>query len=113
MNREVFEQFKEEAEQARKAFRDRGTSGINMDGAFTMAPSRAQMRKVKDLQSKEFYVKKVLNFIEEQGGSTAGIVLHPVAWKIDIVDDTVYAFTVDGNKVECVYDEEGLKHLTF
>lgn len=113
MDREVFERLKEQADHAREAFRARGTSGIYMDGAFTMAPSRAQMRKVKDLQSKEFYVKRVLSFVEEQGGSTTGIVPHPAAWKIDIVDDIVYAFTIDGKDVECVYDDEGLQHLQF
>jgi len=87
--------------------------GINMDGAFTMAPSRAQMRKVEDLQTKEFYVKKVLRYIEDKGSSTVGIIPHPLAWKIDIVDDTVYAFTIDGREVECAYDDEGLQHLQF
>ena len=112
MNTEVFGQLKEQAAQARKIFKSR-ESGINMDGAFTMAPSRAQMRKVENLQTKEFYVKKVLRFIEDKGESTAGIIPHPLAWKIDIVDDTVYAFTIDGREVECVYDDEGLQHLQF
>ena len=106
MDREVFEQLKEEAGRARETFQDKETSGINMDGAFTMAPSRAQMRKVEDLQTKEFYVKKVLRSIEEQGTDVAGIIPHPLAWQIDIVDDTVYAFTIDGKKVECAFPEK-------
>ena len=113
MDREVFGELKEKAAQARKIFKGRETSGINMDGAFTMAPSRAQMRKVGNLQTKEFYVKKVLRFIEDEGGSTVGIIPHPLAWNIDIIDDTVYAFTIDGREVECVYDDEGLRHLQF
>jgi len=113
MDREVFRQLKEQAAQARQIFKSRETSGINMDGAFTMAPSRAQMRKVEDLQTKEFYVKKVLRYIEDKGSSTVGIIPHPLAWKIDIVDDTVYAFTIDGREVECAYDDEGLQHLQF
>ena len=113
MDREVFEQLKEQAAQARKMFKGRETSGISMDGAFTMAPSRAQMRKVENLQTKEFYVKKVLRLIEEKGGSTAGIIPHPLAWKIDIIEGTVYAFTIDGREVECVYDDKGLQYLQF
>ena len=113
MDSEVFGQLKEQAAQARKIFKGRETSGISMDGAFTMAPSRAQMRKVENLQTKEFYVKKVLRFIEDEGGSTVGIIPHPLAWKIDVVDNTVYAFTIDGREVECVYDDEGLQHLQF
>ena len=106
MDREVYEQLKVQADQARKTFKSKETSGINMDGAFTMAPSRAQMRKIEDLQSKEFYVKKVLRFIGERGGSTTGIIPHPLAWKIDIVDDMVYAFTIDGTEVECAFTEK-------
>ena len=112
MNTEVFGQLKEQAAQARKIFKSR-ESGINMDGAFAMAPSRAQMRKVENLQTKEFYVKKVLRLIEEKGGSTAGIIPHPLAWKIDIIEGTVYAFTIDGREVECVYDDKGLQYLQF
>ena len=113
MDNDVFEQLKEQAEQAREAFQVKRTSWINMDGAFTMAPSRAQMRKIGDFQTKEFYVKKVLHFIEEQNGSTTGIIPHPLAWHINIVDGTVYAFTIDGREVECVYDSKGLQHLKF
>ena len=106
MDNEIFEQLKEQAGQARETFKNKETSGINMDGAFTMAPSRAQMRKVEDLQTKEFYAKKVLRLVEERGGSTVGIIPHPLAWQIDIVDDTVYAFTIDGREVECVFTEQ-------
>ena len=107
MDREIFEQLKEQADKERKTFKSKETSGINMDGAFTMAPSRAQMRKVEDLQTKEFYVKKVLRAIEEQSGSTDGIIPHPLAWQINIVDETVYAFAIDGREVACAFTESG------
>ena len=107
MDNEVFEQLKEQADRAREAFQVKRTSWVNMDGAFTMAPSRAQMRKIGDFQTKEFYVKKVLHFIEEQNGSTTGIIPHPLAWTIDIVDNVVYAFTIDGKEVGCAFTESG------
>ncbi len=70
--------------------------------------TRTAMRKNVDHISKSIHIDKVLAFIAKVSGKSSeqyGIIPHPLAWNLCFDGDTVYAHTIDGPEVECVFDD--------
>ena len=70
--------------------------------------TRTAMRKNVDHISKSIHLDKILAFIAKVSGKSSeqyGIIPHPLAWDLCFDGDTVYAHTIDGPEVECVFDD--------
>lgn len=70
--------------------------------------TRTAMRKNVDHISKSIHIDKVLAFIAKVSGKSSeqyGIIPHPLAWDLCFDGETVYAHTIDGPEVECVFED--------
>lgn len=70
--------------------------------------TRTAMRKNVDHMSKSIHIDKILSLIAKVSGKSSeqyGIIPHPLAWDLCFDGDTVYAHTIDGPEVECVFDD--------
>ena len=70
--------------------------------------TRTAMRKNVDHISKSVHIDKILAFIAKVSGKSSeqyGIIPHPLSWNLCFDGDTVYAHTIDGPEVECVFED--------
>ncbi|MBE6045286.1 MAG: hypothetical protein E7221_01130 [Clostridiales bacterium] len=108
---ELLEESRQSAEKAQQKLghiSDQPTGITGGDSAAGHTVTRTAMRKNADHISKSIHIDKILAFIAKVSGKSSeqyGIIPHPLAWDLCFDGETVYAHTIDGPEVECVFED--------
>ena len=110
-SKQLLEESRQSAARAKQNLEhitDRPTGITGGGSAAGHTVTRTAMRKNVDHISKSIHIDKILAFIAKVTGKSSeqyGIIPHPLAWDLCFDGDTVYAHTIDGPEVECVFDD--------
>lgn len=108
---ELLEESRRSADKAKKNLEhitDQPTGITGGGSAAGHTVTRTAMRKNVDHISKSIHIDRILAFIAKISGKSSeqyGIIPHPLAWDLCFDGDTVYAHTIDGPEVECVFED--------
>jgi len=96
----------EEAKNKLKKIESTPTGIMGGESATHTTVTRTAMRKNNDNIKKEYQIRPVLNYLEEEMPYLRGVIPHPIAWHVLEDGDMYYVHSIDGPDVECVYERK-------